>query len=82
MIALTLAAWVAGGLLFAHAAITNPAASPVVAANSRVLVDDLFRLHPAALVALVLFVAVWPAVFVGAHVGRFAGALGFRIQVL
>lgn len=74
MIALTIAAWVAGGAVFAHAAIANPAASPVITANSRAFVDDLFRLRPAALVAMILFVAVWPAVFVGAHIGKLVGS--------
>jgi len=73
MIALTIAAWVTGGVLFAHAAITSPPASPVIAANSRALMDDLFRLRPAALVAMILFGAVWPAVFVGAHIGKLVG---------
>jgi hypothetical protein len=63
------ALWVAGGVLFIQTIITNPNASRVVAANSRAVVDDLIRLQPAALVAAMLFLLVWPAVWIGAHLG-------------
>lgn len=75
MIGLTIAAWAGGGALFAHSVLTNPAARPVLAANSRALIDDLVRLRSAALVALVLFIAVWPVVFVGAHIAKLRDAV-------
>ncbi|MDG4882441.1 hypothetical protein [Mesorhizobium sp. WSM4884] len=64
------ALWVGGGLLFIQGIVTNRDASPAVAANSRAVVEDLHRGRPAALVAAVLFLAVWPAVWIGAHVVR------------
>ncbi|TIN98511.1 MAG: hypothetical protein E5Y06_00785 [Mesorhizobium sp.] len=62
--------WVGGGGLFIQGALTNPDASPSVATNSRNMLDDLVRVRPAALVAAVLFLAVWPAVWIGAHLVR------------
>lgn len=64
------AAWVGGGLFFIHGIVTNPSASQGTAAKSRTVVGDLFRLRPAALVAAALFLAVWPAVWIGAHIVR------------
>lgn len=61
--------WVGGGALFIQGALTNPDASPSVAANGRNMLDDLVRLRPPALVAAMLFVLVWPAVWIGAHLG-------------
>lgn len=63
------ALWGGGGLIFAHGILTNREARPSVAANSRAVLDDLLRLRPAALVALALFLAVWPALWIGAHLG-------------
>lgn len=60
--------WAAGGVLFLQTIITNPQASRAVAANSGAVVDDLLRLRPAALVAAVLFLGVWPAVWITAHI--------------
>lgn len=74
MIALTVAAWVAGGLVFAHGFLTNSTASPAVPANSRALIGDLLRLRSAAGVALILFITVWPAVFIGAHLSKVVGS--------
>jgi hypothetical protein len=58
-------AWVAGGRLFLSGMARE--------APNEDLADCLAgarRLEPAALVALALFMAVWPAVFVGAHLGK------------
>ena len=65
--------WVTGGALFIHGAVTNPHASPGVTESSRGALDGLIRFELAALVALALFVAVWPAVFIGAHLGKMRG---------
>ncbi|TPL55416.1 hypothetical protein FJ942_17065 [Mesorhizobium sp. B2-4-2] len=62
------ALWLAGGVLFLQAIITNPNANRAVAANSRAVVDDLLRLRPAALVTAMLFLVVWPAVWIAAHI--------------
>ncbi|MBZ9798806.1 hypothetical protein [Mesorhizobium sp. ES1-4] len=62
--------WVGAGALFIQRALTNPDASPSVAANSRDMLDDLLRLRPAVLVAAALFLAVWPAVFIGAKLSQ------------
>ncbi|WP_322414505.1 hypothetical protein [Mesorhizobium huakuii] len=64
------ALWVAGGILFIGTIIANPNAKHAVAANSRAVVDDLVRFRPAALVAAALFLMVWPAVWIGAHLVR------------
>ncbi|ESY65103.1 hypothetical protein X743_29790 [Mesorhizobium sp. LNHC252B00] len=60
--------WLVGGVLFLQTIIANVNASRDVAANTRALVDDLIRLRPAALVAAVLFLVVWPAVWIAAHI--------------
>ncbi|MBZ9737381.1 hypothetical protein LB534_00065 [Mesorhizobium sp. CA18] len=70
MILLAGALWVGGGLLFIQGIVTNCDAGPAVSANSRAVVEDLRRGRPAALVAAALFLAVWPAVWVGAHLVR------------
>ena len=62
------ALWVAGGALFLQGIIANRDASPAVAANRSAVIDDLIRLRPAALVAAVLFLMVWPAVWIAAHI--------------
>lgn len=69
-ILLTTAIWVGGGALFAHASLTNPHAGPDVAATSRETAAGIRRGEPAALVALALFVAAWPVLFVGLHVAK------------
>ncbi|MFB9984354.1 hypothetical protein ACFSQQ_16500 [Mesorhizobium kowhaii] len=56
--------WVAGGGLFLQGIFANRNA-----AGSRAVLDDLVRLRPAALVAAALFLAVWPAVWIAAHLG-------------
>ncbi|WJI36449.1 MULTISPECIES: hypothetical protein [Mesorhizobium] len=62
--------WVGGGALFIHGIVTNPNASQGTAANSRAVIGDLLRLRPAALVAAVMFLGVWPAIWVGANLVR------------
>ncbi|TPK49609.1 hypothetical protein FJ492_00490 [Mesorhizobium sp. B2-5-4] len=64
------ALWVGGGLLFLQGIVANRDPSPAVGANSRAVVEDLRRGRPAALVAAVLFIAVWPFIWAGAHVVR------------
>lgn len=70
MILLTAALWAGGGVLFVHSALLNPHAAPNVAETSRETMDGLTRCEPAAWVAAALFIAVWPAVFVGLHVAK------------
>jgi len=70
LIVLVVVLWGGGGALFIEAIMTNPNASRTVAANSRAVVDDIARLRPAALVAAAMFLMVWPAVWIGAHLVR------------
>ncbi|TIR25957.1 MAG: hypothetical protein E5X34_07255 [Mesorhizobium sp.] len=67
MILLAGALWVGGGLLFIQGIVTNRNAGPAVAADSHAVVEDLHRGRRAALVAAALFLAVWPAIWIGAH---------------
>lgn len=69
-ILLTTALWAGGGALFAHSALSNPHAGPEVAATSRETAAGIRRREPAALVALALFVAMWPVVFISLHVAK------------
>ncbi len=64
------ALWVAGGVFFLQGIVSNRDASPAIAANSHAVVEDLRRGRPAACVAAALFLAVWPAVWIGAHLMR------------
>ncbi|RWX60497.1 hypothetical protein EN780_31875 [Mesorhizobium sp. M4B.F.Ca.ET.089.01.1.1] len=68
VILLASAAWVGGGLFFLQGICTNR--GPALTTNSRAVVADLLRFRPAALVAAALFLAVWPAIWVGAHLAR------------
>lgn len=69
-ILLATALWVGGGAFFAHAALSNPHAGPDAAATSRDTAAGIRRGEPAALVALALFVAVWPVIFVALHLAK------------
>jgi len=64
------ALWMSGGVVFMHGALNNPHASSDVAETSRDLLDRLIRREPSALTALALFIAVWPALFVCAHLRK------------
>ncbi|KQZ99490.1 hypothetical protein ASD64_14175 [Mesorhizobium sp. Root157] len=67
VVALVLA-WVSGGLFFIRSATTAAPNS-----NSDAFLSGLRRAEPAAVVALVFFMAVWPAVWIGAHVRKLVG---------
>jgi hypothetical protein len=70
LIGLAAVLWVSGGALFLSGMVNNPHASPSVAETSRDMLHGLARCEPASLVAIALFIAVWPAVFLGAQVSK------------
>lgn len=70
IIALVAALWVAGGLLLTHGMLNNPNTGADVAETNRQMQGSLSRCEPAALVALALFLAIWPAVWVASHLRK------------
>lgn len=67
-IPILLFAWIAGGALFIRAAtVTAPNESTVA------LMAGLRHGEAAAFVALAAFVAIWPVIWIGAHVSKWRG---------
>lgn len=66
------ALWVGGGALLIHGSLTNPDANPSTVASSQKMTDGLLRLQPAALVAALGLIAIWPILFAGLHLGKFS----------
>jgi len=54
------ALWMAGGILLAHDMLINPHTGADVAATNKETVAGLLRFEPAALIALTLFLMIWP----------------------